>query len=120
MQFSKTSPLKSGESSEKSSGENRVTSCHVCGCRGFVGPDKMPLRIVILNTQIGPEESPTTKARFAPSRGCRGSLDHLTAHNQTTLPHPNENENNDQTPPYSYLVSVLLNAQKKPTEKPEN
>ena len=35
MQFSKTSPLKSGESSEKSSGENRVKSCHVCGCLCF-------------------------------------------------------------------------------------
>ena len=41
MQFSKTSPLKSGESSEKSSGENRVKSCHVCGCHGFFGPDKV-------------------------------------------------------------------------------
>ena len=39
MQFSKASPLKSGESSEKSSGENRVKSCHVCGCHGFFGPD---------------------------------------------------------------------------------
>ena len=39
MQFSKTSPLKSGENSEKSSGENRVKSCHVCGCHGFFGPD---------------------------------------------------------------------------------
>ena len=27
------------ESSEKSSGENRVKSCHVCGCHGFFGPD---------------------------------------------------------------------------------
>ena len=36
VQFSKTSPLKSGESSEKSSGENRVKSCHVCGCHGFL------------------------------------------------------------------------------------
>ena len=27
--------LKSGESSEQSSGENRVKSCHVCGCHGF-------------------------------------------------------------------------------------
>ena len=35
VQFSKTSPLKSGECSEKSSGENRVKSCHVCGCHGF-------------------------------------------------------------------------------------
>ena len=35
VQFSKTSPLKSGESSKKSSGENRVKSCHVCGCHGF-------------------------------------------------------------------------------------
>ena len=35
VQFSKTSPLKSGERSEKSSGENRVKSCHVCGCHGF-------------------------------------------------------------------------------------
>ena len=35
VQFSKTRPLKSGESSEKSSGENRVKSCHVCGCHGF-------------------------------------------------------------------------------------
>ena len=39
VQFSKTSPLKSGESSEKSIGENRVKSCHVCGCHGFFGPD---------------------------------------------------------------------------------
>ena len=38
VQFSKTSPLKSGESSEKSSGENRVKSCHVCGCHGFFRP----------------------------------------------------------------------------------
>ena len=41
MQFSKTSPLKSGESSEKSSGENRVEFCHVCGCHGFFGPEKV-------------------------------------------------------------------------------
>ena len=40
VQFSNTSPLKSGESTEKSSGENRVKSCHVCGCHGFFGPDK--------------------------------------------------------------------------------
>ena len=39
VQFSKTSPLKSGESSKKSSGENRVKSCHVCGCHSFFGPD---------------------------------------------------------------------------------
>ena len=39
VQFRKRSPLKSGESSEKSSGENRVKSCHVCGCHGFLGPD---------------------------------------------------------------------------------
>ena len=32
-------PLKSGESSGKSSGENRVKSCHVCDCHGFFGPD---------------------------------------------------------------------------------
>ena len=36
VQCSKTSPLKSGESSEKSSGEIRVKSCHVCGCHGFL------------------------------------------------------------------------------------
>ena len=35
----RASPLKSGESSEKSSGENRVKSCHVCGCRDCFGPD---------------------------------------------------------------------------------
>ena len=35
VQFSKTSLLKSGESSEKSSGENRVKSCHVSGCHSF-------------------------------------------------------------------------------------
>ena len=40
VQFSKKSPRKSGESSEKSSGENRVKSCHVCGCHGFFGPEK--------------------------------------------------------------------------------
>ena len=40
MQFSKASPLKSGESSEKSSGENRVKSCHVCDCHVFFfGPE---------------------------------------------------------------------------------
>ena len=39
MQLSKTSPPKSGESSEKSSGETRVKSCHVCGCHGFFGPE---------------------------------------------------------------------------------
>ena len=44
VQFSKTSPSKSGESNEKSSGENRVKSCRVCGCHGFFGPE-----IVILN-----------------------------------------------------------------------
>ena len=43
VQFSKTSPLKSGESSEKSSGENRVKSCHVCGCHGFFGPESADL-----------------------------------------------------------------------------
>ena len=42
VQFSKKSPRKSGESSEKSSGENRVKSCHVCGCHGFFGPDLCP------------------------------------------------------------------------------
>ena len=39
VQFSRTSPLKSGESSEKSSGENRVKSCHVCGCHVFFVPE---------------------------------------------------------------------------------
>ena len=39
VQFSKTSPLKSEESSGKSSGENRVKSCHVCGSHGFFGPE---------------------------------------------------------------------------------
>ena len=38
VHFSKTSPTKSGESSEKSSGENPVKSCHICGCHGFFGP----------------------------------------------------------------------------------
>ena len=32
-------PPKKGESSEKSSGENRVKSCHVCSCHGFFGPE---------------------------------------------------------------------------------
>ena len=41
VQFSKTSPVKSGESSEKSSGENRVKFCHVCGCHGFFGPESV-------------------------------------------------------------------------------
>ena len=39
VQFSKKSPRKSGESIEKSSGENCVKSCHVCGCHGFFGPE---------------------------------------------------------------------------------
>ena len=44
VQFRKTSPLISGESSEKSSGGNRVKSCHVCGCHGFCGPEQILLR----------------------------------------------------------------------------
>ena len=47
VQFSKTGPLKSGESSEKSSGENRVKSCHVCGCHGFFGPETCPSFFVL-------------------------------------------------------------------------
>ena len=47
MQFSKTSPLKSGESSEKSSGENRVKSCHVCGYHGFSGGRTVPTKRVV-------------------------------------------------------------------------
>ena len=43
VQYSKTSPLKSGESSEKSSGENRFKSCHVCGCHVFFGPETLAL-----------------------------------------------------------------------------
>ena len=41
LQFSKKSHRKSGESSEKSSGENRVKSCHVCGCHGFFAPENV-------------------------------------------------------------------------------
>ena len=48
MQFSKTSPLKSGESSKKSSGENRVKSCHVCGCHGFFGPERSFLFLEVI------------------------------------------------------------------------
>ena len=47
VQFSKTSPPKSGESSEKSSGENRVKSCHVCGCHGFFGPEKRDSKVTL-------------------------------------------------------------------------
>ena len=47
VQFSKTSPLKSGERSEKSGGENRVKSCHVCGCHGFFGPDYRCISMVL-------------------------------------------------------------------------
>ena len=50
VQFSKTGPLKSGESSEKCSGENRVKSCHVCGCHGFFGPEKWPCLSKIVAT----------------------------------------------------------------------
>ena len=49
VQFSKTSPLKSGESSKKSSGENCVKSCHICGCHGFFGPDSWYLRRELLS-----------------------------------------------------------------------
>ena len=45
VQFSKTSPLKSGESSEKSSGENRVKSCHICGCHGFLALKYLKIRL---------------------------------------------------------------------------
>ena len=51
VQFGKTSPLKSGESSEKSSGENRVKSCHVCGCHGFFSPELQQFFKLISNTQ---------------------------------------------------------------------
>ena len=55
VQFSKTSPLKSGESSEKSSGENRVKSCHVCGCHGFFGPEMFPLGPFLQGTVPTPD-----------------------------------------------------------------
>ena len=67
VQFCKTSPLKSGESSEKSSGENRVKSCHVCGCHGFFGPDFEELSGPLVHTNfprkrngpmVGPYEFP--------------------------------------------------------------
>ena len=48
VQFSKTNPVKSGESSEKSSGENRVKSCHVCGCHGFFGPEMQRANFIVL------------------------------------------------------------------------
>ena len=38
VQFGWKRPPKSGESSEKSSGENSVKSCHVCGRHGFSAP----------------------------------------------------------------------------------
>ena len=56
VQFSKTSPLKSGESSEKSSGENRVKSCHVCGCHGFFGPDHRAQKTSLLPTSADPRK----------------------------------------------------------------
>ena len=55
VQFGKTSPVKSGESSEKSSGENRVKSCHVCGCHGFFGPDSEG------NSKTTPQTNPSGK-----------------------------------------------------------
>ena len=60
VEFSKTSPLKSGESSEKSSGENRVKSCHVCGCHGFFGPPRGPFR-----TKNSTESTFSTGSKFA-------------------------------------------------------
>ena len=42
VQFSKTSPPKSGESSEKSSGENRAKSCHVLWLSWFLRPLSAP------------------------------------------------------------------------------
>ena len=56
VQFSKTSPLKSGESSEKSSGESRVKSCHVRGCHGFFGPELLCLVAMILSFRPRPTE----------------------------------------------------------------
>ena len=58
VQFSQTSPTESGESSEKSSGENRVKSCHVCGCRGFFGPEVTCLNLT----------SPSSVFRFSVAR----------------------------------------------------
>ena len=59
VQFSKTSPVKSGESSETSSGENRVKSCHVCGCHGFFGPE----------SRASDRSPPPTPRKGAPTRG---------------------------------------------------
>ena len=73
VQFSKTSPLKSGESSEKSSGENRVKSCHVCGCHGFSRPEtrvskRAPRKFLNWRVQGNPltaNPSPTFRQPFA-------------------------------------------------------
>ena len=70
VQFSKTSPLKSGESSEKSSGENRVKSCHVCGCHGFFGPEKGGTRVP--GCSVFPQISPKSKFLGRISRGHPG------------------------------------------------
>ena len=69
VQFSKTSPLKSGESSEKSSGENRVKSCHVCGCHGFFGPERVKYFAPLQSTGVATltesnQKPPLTDPRF--------------------------------------------------------
>ena len=74
VQFSKTSPLKSGESSEKSSGENRVESCHVCGCHGFFGRGwKSPQGLY--NRSKSKNKQNTCRSLSQRSRSCRLSRD---------------------------------------------
>ena len=65
VQFSKTSPLKSGESSEKSSGKNRVKSCHVCGCHGFFRP-WININFLVWLPLWRPRDGPRDKPRFSP------------------------------------------------------
>ena len=61
VQFSKTSPTKSGESSKKSSGEDRVKSCHVCGCHGFFGPESEQIEWRRLFYRVTPKSSKNKK-----------------------------------------------------------
>ena len=80
VQFSKTSPLKSGESSETSSGENRVESCRICGCHGFFGPD------YVFQQSQGISLCPHDSGQSQPKRGNHRGLGGGGGYRNSTCP----------------------------------
>ena len=84
VQFSKTSPPKSGENSEKSSGESRVKSCHVCGCHGFFGPEP-PKTPRIFYPSLDPCKNPRKQRKRAENTRSTKEFPWLEQTTQRTL-----------------------------------